>query len=78
MPEEVAERRRSESGQSPINTIVSVYLLIGFLIGIYRAFLVHGTLVLTLNSLVLDIVTVLLYMLLWPFFLYGGLQFRIT
>jgi hypothetical protein len=78
MPEEVVERRRFYSGQSPINTIVSVYLLIGFLIGLYRVFLVHGAVVLSLNSLVLDIITVLLYMLLWPFFLYGGLQFRIS
>jgi hypothetical protein len=78
MPAEITERHRSNSGQSPINTIVSVYLLIGFLIGLYRVFLVHGPVVLTLNSLVLDIITVLLYMLLWPFFLYGGLQFRIS
>lgn len=77
MADEVVERRRVYGG-SPLNTIVSFYLFIGFLIGVYRVFLMHGVVVLTLSSLILDVITILLYMLLWPFFLFGGLQFRIS
>jgi hypothetical protein len=60
-----------------LDRLASVYLLVGTLIGIYVAFIAPGAIVLEPMALFRDVITVLLYALLWPFFLFGGLSFRL-
>jgi hypothetical protein len=68
----------SQLGAGPLDTILSLYFLIGALLGVYVAFLAPEAIPLTLLGLVRDLITVLIYTLLWPFLLFGHLQFRIN
>lgn len=70
--------RLGSRGAGAIDAIVSLYFLIGALLGVYVAFIAPGAIPLSLLGLIRDLITVLLYTLLWPFFLFGNLHYRIT
>lgn len=60
-----------------LDRLIGIYLTVGALIGIYVAFVAPGVIVIEPAALLRDVITVLMYALLWPFFLFGGLQFRL-
>jgi hypothetical protein len=74
----VKSQLNSSVGAGALDAVLSLYFLIGALLGVYVAFLSPGAIPLTVLGLVRDLITVLLYTLLWPFFLFGNLRYRIS